>query len=137
MQYFPIYFEFIKIKMKSTIEYRGAFLLTSFSKGIVWVVSFLLLWILVNRFGNIAGWGPYEVMLLYALNLASYSFAGFFLFHACRLLPQRIQNGEFDDLLTKPFNPFLFLVCKEFSTGYISNVIVALSSLALCLIKLQ
>lgn len=132
-----VYFEFIKIKMKSMIEYRGAFLLTSLSKGSVWITEILLLYILINQFKTISGWNAQEVMLLYSLNLLTYSLAAFFLFHPCISLPARIHRGEFDEILTKPLNPFLYLVCREFSTGYFSNVTVALGAMIFSLAKLN
>ncbi|UKS28365.1 ABC-2 family transporter protein [Paenibacillus sp. HWE-109] len=137
MSRLPLYLAFIRIKLNGVVEYRGAFLLTSFSKASVWVTEFLLIYILISKFKQIAGWGTYEVMFLYALSLASYSFAGFFLFHPCMKLASSIQSGEFDEILTKPINPFLYLICKEFSTGYFNNVIVAIGVMIICFNKLQ
>ncbi|WNR46883.1 ABC transporter permease [Paenibacillus roseipurpureus] len=108
-----------------------------FAKFIGFATDFIMIWLLVYRFQSVAGWNTYEIMLLYALNLVSYSFSAFFLFHPFTKLSSRIQSGEFDEILTKPLNPFLYLACREFSTGYLSNLTVAFSVLAFTFFKLQ
>jgi ABC-2 type transport system permease protein len=107
------------------------------SKASFWIVEVILIWILVDQFHSIADWGPYEVLLLYGMNLASYALAGFFFYHPFTYLPRRIQSGEFDEILTKPLNPFLYLLSREFSTGYFSNLSVALAVIIVSIIKLD
>src|SRR5690625_1642484 len=105
MSRFPLYYEFIHLKLKSMVEYRGAFIMFSFSKALVFSASMIMGWVLISRFDPIAGWNAYEVMFLVALNLTGYALAGFFLYHASNGLPGEIQNGELDALLTKPLHP--------------------------------
>ncbi|GAA3413640.1 ABC transporter permease [Paenibacillus hodogayensis] len=137
MEYVSLYWRFIRIRLKGIAQYRGAFWLNSLSKASLWIVEVFLIWVLVDRFKSIAGWGPYEVMLLYALNLGSYALAGFFFYHPFTSLPRRIQTGEFDEMLTKPLNPFLYLLSREFSTGYFSNLTVALAVMIFCFRRLD
>lgn len=137
MQHAPLYWQFIKIKLKAMTDYRSSFLIITFSKTLMWAVEVYVLWILIDRFQSIAGWSSYEVMLLFGLNLASYSLAGFFFYHPFVYLPKRIQSGEFDEMLTKPMNPFLYLLSREFSTGYFSNMGVAAFVVVLAFVKLD
>lgn len=137
MEYLSLYLKFVQIKFRGIAEYRGAFWTMYFAKFIGFATDFIMIWLLVYRFQSVAGWNSYEIMLLYALNLGSYSLAAFFLFHPFTKLSSRIQSGEFDEILTKPLNPFLYLVCREFSTGYLSNLTVAFSVLAFTFYKLQ
>ncbi|WNQ10627.1 ABC-2 family transporter protein [Paenibacillus aurantius] len=137
MDYFPLYGQFVKMKLKGMAQFRGPFWIITLSKASLWTVEVCLIWILVDRFQSIAGWGPYEVLLLYGLNLASYALAGFFFYHPFTYLPRRIQTGEFDEILTKPLNPFLYLLSREFSTGYFSNLGVALTVMMVCIRKLE
>ncbi|MHA6482688.1 ABC transporter permease [Paenibacillus sp. strain BS8-2] len=81
--------------------------------------------------------GQYEVMLLYSLNLASWAIAGFFLFSPFNTLSRKILTGEFDDVLTKPLNPFWYLIAKDATIDYVSNLTVAFSAFLLCLYKLN
>jgi len=117
-------------------ENTAAYWALTFSKMTGWVVELVLIWIMINKFQTIGGWKPFEVMLLYALNLSSYSIAGFFLFHPFTKLSERIRKGELDDILTKPVNPFLYLCSREFSAGYFSNLFTGLVALVICFIQL-
>ncbi len=137
MDYLKLYLEFIKIKLNGIIIHRSAFFWSSVSKAAVWATEFLLIWIMVKQFKSINGWSAYEVMFLYALNLTSYSFAGFFLFGLSFSLPNLINSGEFDEVLIKPMNNFLYLVCREFNTGYFSNISISITVMVICLLKLK
>lgn len=136
MNHMPLYWQFVKIKLKAMADYRSSFLIITFSKTLMWAVEVFVLWILIDRFKTIAGWGSYEVLLLFGLNLSSYALAGFFFYHPFVSLPRRIQSGEFDEMLTKPMNPFLYLLSREFSTGYFSNLCVAVVVMSLAFAKL-
>ncbi|MBH5319682.1 ABC-2 family transporter protein [Paenibacillus sp. GSMTC-2017] len=137
MEHLPLYWRFIRINIKAKTEYRAAFLLTFLSRGVLWSTEFALLWVLLYQFKSIAGWGQYEVMFLYSLNLTSYSLAAFFCFHPFTKLPAKIQSGEFDELLTKPLNPMLYLMSREFTASYFSNVTFGLLFMGVCMYKLQ
>ncbi|MFD0590348.1 ABC transporter permease [Paenibacillus sp. GCM10027627] len=133
MDRLSLYWTFIRINIKAKTEYRAAFLMTFFSRGVLWSTEFALIWVLLHQFQSIAGWGQYEVMFLYALNLTSYSLAAFFCFHPFTKLPAKIQSGEFDELLTKPLNPLLYLMSREFTASYFSNVAFGLLFIAICI----
>ncbi|WP_165867558.1 ABC transporter permease [Paenibacillus pinisoli] len=137
MDYASLYWTFIRINIKAKTEYRAAFLLTFLSRGIVWSTEFALIWVLLYKFQSIAGWGQYEVMFLYALNLTSYSLAAFFCFHPFTKLPAKIQSGEFDELLTKPMNPLLYLMSREFTASYFSNVAFGMLFIGICISQLK
>lgn len=136
MHYLQLYVEFIKIRVQAQLQDRGAFVLRSVGKIVGFGAEALVIWVMINRFRTIGGWTPDEVMFLYALNLVTYSVAAFFLFHPFTKLPERIQSGEFDELLTKPLNPMLYLISREVSTGYFGNLTISLLIGAICIIKL-
>lgn len=137
MDNFELYKEFIKIKLNSMLQYKSAFIWTSISKISVWGTEFLMIWIMIEQFKNIGPWSSYEVLLLFALNLTSYSLAGFFFFGVADSLPGMIKSGEFDEILTKPLNSLLYLICKEFNTTYFSNISVSVAVLIVCMAKLN
>ncbi|TJY41096.1 ABC transporter permease [Cohnella pontilimi] len=125
MHTFKLYLEFIKIRIVSHIEYRKMFLFWFFAQWIAYGVQLLLIWVMVHRFQDIQGWKPFEVVLLYALSLNSYALAGFFFYNPCTQLSHLVRTGEFDEILTRPLNPFLYLVSREFNFGYITHVVLA------------
>jgi ABC-type uncharacterized transport system, permease component len=137
MRSLPLYWRFISISVRAKTEYRTAFALTFLARGIVWTTEFALIWVLLYTFKSIAGWTSYEVMFLYALQLTTYSLAAFFCFHPFTKLSYKIQSGEFDELLTKPINPLLYLMCREFSASYVANVTFGIAFLSICIYRLE
>jgi ABC-2 type transport system permease protein len=88
------------------------------------------------RFNGIAGWRPYEVTFFYGLNLFSYSLAGVFCFYSFYGLGQMIRTGEFDNVLVKPVNPFLFIAVRQFNYGYFSHLSLSALVIGLSMAKL-
>jgi ABC-2 type transport system permease protein len=137
MDHTRLYMQFIKIRIKTALEYRGAFISGAAAQIIGYGTTFLLIWIMISKFKTLNGWKPYEVLFLYAINLLSYALAAFFIFNPCMKLSELIQSGDFDDVLTKPLNPFLHLICREFNPGYLSHVSLSVFIIILCFIKLE
>lgn len=136
MYYLDLYWQFIKINLKTMIEYRSTTVGVALAEATGFLAEFGIVWVMINQFKTIGGWGPYEVMFLFALNLLSYALASFFLYRLSNRLPGMIQNGTFDEVLTKPTNPFLYLTCSGFSYGYFSHVTVSIAVIVVCFAKL-
>lgn len=137
MHYFLLYVEFIKLRLLGIAEYRKAFFLGISAQIVSYGAEFFIIWILINRFKQINGWGPSEVLLLFALNLCSYAIASFFFFSPTSQLSNMIKNGTFDEVLTKPLNSFLYLICREFNTGYFSHLILSIGVMLYSLYTLE
>jgi ABC-2 type transport system permease protein len=136
MRYYKLYLEFYKIKLKGIAEYRGSFYLTSISKFINYLAQFITIWIMINAFKTMGAWNAYEIMLLFALQTAAYAIAGSFTYHITTYLSPLIKDGTFDEVLTKPLNPFLYLASRYFSWGYFGTMTVSLFVMVFCFIKL-
>ena len=48
-----------------------------------------------------------------------------------------IRSGEFDSVLTKPLDPFLFIAIRQFNYGYFSHLTVATLAIALSVVHLD
>lgn len=120
-----LYAEFIRIKWRTAAQFRGSFFLTAFSKFVGFGAEFATIYIMVNRFQSMGGWSASEVLCLFSLCQLSYAFSACFTFHTARSFDQMARNGEMDALLTKPVNPFVYLMANNFSTGYVGNITVA------------
>ncbi len=136
MYYFLLYLNFIKINLQSIFEYRKAFWYGQVCMITSYVTDIALIWVLISRFKTINGWGPYEIMFLYALNLCAYSIAGVLLRKPTIALPSMIQSGEFDDILIRPLNPFFYTITRE-AAMYFSQLTVSAVTLTICIMKLQ
>jgi ABC-2 type transport system permease protein len=127
---------FILLKYKAAFEYKAAFWAATFSQILYYSIDLLLMWVLISRFRNLAGWTIDEMFLLYSLQLMSYALAGTFFFGCCCFVSGRIQSGQFDDSLTVPMHPLLYEVLSHFTTDYIRHFLLALAVLILSLVRL-
>lgn len=137
MHYASLYLEYIKLRIMGVAEYRKAFMMGGLAQFASYGAEFLVLWIIVDRFQSINGWGAYEVLFLFALNLCSYALAGFFFFNPTTNLSQMVQNGSFDEVLTKPLNSFIYLICREFNSAYISHLLLSIGVIILCVRNME
>lgn len=121
MEILRLYGRFIVVYMKTLTEYRLNFVLSQFITIVVYLISFLGVWIVLNKFKVIHGWGFYEIMLLYNLNLFSYGASSLLFRGPMRNLEFMVQDGSFDSILIYPMNPFVNLICREFNHGSIAH----------------
>lgn len=126
METFRLYGKFIKVFLKCKMEYRFSFFLSIFLQITTYASLFFSLWILVDKFQNIAGWNFYELMYLYTLNLFTYAMAGMFVKHPMLDLEGMIQKGEFDGFLTKPLNPLLHIIIRQFEYTFSGHIFLCI-----------
>lgn len=126
MHYFRLYLQFIKIRLTSIVAYRGSFFAGVVAQMLSYGAGFFTTWLLVNAFHELNGWTPYEVLLLYGMNLFSYALAAFFFFDLATGIEDLVICGRLDGVLTKPVNPFLYLICNGFNVAYFSHISLAL-----------
>lgn len=137
MSVLSLYLTFIKLRLATMIEYRGAFLGAAAAQAASYGAQMLLIALVVDRFGTISGWTSYETLFLYGLLLASYALAGFFLWTPTEILAELVRDGGFDDVLIRPLNPLAYLVCREFNYGYFTHLFLSGTVLALCVSALD
>ena len=87
MKLFSTWLSFIAIKYKMIMEYKGAFWAASVSQILWYGVDFLLIWVLVLQFKNLAGWSADEIIFLYSIQLFTYAVAGTFFFTCILFFP--------------------------------------------------
>lgn len=136
-QYFRVTLGYMKYQFKRMIEYRKSFVINAISMIISYGVDFILIWVMITAFQNMNGWNKYEVMLLYAMSLASYALGGAFFNLPCTKVASSVHNGGFDDILLKPMPPLAFMVCSGFLIGYISHLSLSIFIMVVCFLNLQ
>ncbi|WP_027085492.1 ABC transporter permease [Cohnella panacarvi] len=130
MGYLDLYFTFIKLRIMGVAEYRKSFFMGVLAQFFSYASEILLVWLIMKQFKSINGWGAYEVTILYTINLGSYALAGFLFFTPCNQISSMVKNGSFDEVLTKPLNNLLYLICRDFNTAYISHLLLSLFVIA-------
>jgi ABC-2 type transport system permease protein len=131
-----IFLKFAQLRMKERLEYRGAFLLGIVAQIIAYGSSYLVVWLLLQRFETIGGWTWPEVALLYSIGLFTYSIGASFTWVQMSGLEELVRNGTFDSVLIKPSNPFMYIVARGFNVAYIAHIIISGSFLIWSLSKL-
>ncbi|HEX5165678.1 MAG TPA: ABC-2 family transporter protein [Thermomicrobiales bacterium] len=123
-----LYRRLVGSRLRSQMQYRASFMTMMIVTGFGLFAELIATAILLNRFGDLAGWGIGEVALLYGLASVSFGLgelagAGFDAF------PATIRRGEFDHVLLRPAGAFMQVLSADFQLrrlGRIGQGIVAL-----------
>jgi ABC-2 type transport system permease protein len=117
-----LYFRLVAASIRSRMQYKLDFILTSFFYALICAVDFLTVAAILSRYKTVAGWNVYEVALL--AGLASTSHAIY------RVLAPEIDafekylvGGEYDSLLIRPWPALLSLLVRNFDLGRIGAAV--------------
>jgi ABC-2 type transport system permease protein len=115
-----LYFKLLTGSLRSRMQYKMNFLVSSFSYGMIMAVDFILLAAILKRFDHVQGWHLYEVGLLYGISSSAISLY--------RVFGAEIHNferymveGEFDSLLIRPVSPLTLLLTKNMDLSRIGG----------------
>ena len=127
-----LYFKYVKILLKSSFEYRLSITLTIIAQLFKTFFTFLGIFLLFERFNNIAGWTLGEVVLCFAVSTASFSIAetiarGFDRFS------NMIINGDFDRVMLRPRNTILQVFGSNFDISRVGRLINSIATLIIAL----
>ncbi len=119
-----LYIKYFSIHLKSVIEYKTSFTLTTIGQCLTTFFSFLSMYFLFNRFGNINNYSFSEVLLCFSTISISFSVAecfgrGFDTFSSI------ISNGEFDRIMVRPQNEILQVIGSKIELTRIGRFIQA------------
>ncbi|WP_346884190.1 ABC transporter permease [Clostridium sp. UBA4395] len=103
-----LYLKFISMHLKSAMEYKVSFILTTLGQFFISFSSFLGLYYLFAIFDNVQGFTFEEVLVCYSVVLIAYAIAECFAY-GFKTFPTTISNGQFDRIMIRPCNE-LFLV---------------------------
>lgn len=110
-----IYFKLILVQIRSQMEYRISFWMELISTAILDGSYFLALALILERFGNIAGWTLGEIAFI--AGLAEMGFALMDLFFSGfdpSIFSELVRLGKFDQLLLRPVNISLQVLGSRF-----------------------
>ena len=98
--------------------------------------QYVAIWVLIDRFGNLNGWLVFEVLLLYSLNLLSYSLAGTFTIVFWRL-DEVIADGGFDSFLTRPVASAVVYIAHKMNVPYLPHIVLSSTLIVISLGELE
>ncbi|MCM3785122.1 ABC-2 family transporter protein [Neobacillus mesonae] len=109
--YFELYSLLIRTSIKSSMQYKFNFFLGAFLAALIQIAEFLMIAIVLNRFGAIQGWSIYEVGYLFAIMTLSKTVYRSFA-NEVHHLEKYLVSGDLDQLLTRPL-PVLFTLLPQ------------------------
>lgn len=120
-----LYLKYFSIQLKSVMQYKISFFLTTIGQCLTTFFSFLSMYFLFERFGNIKNYSFNEVLLCFSTIFMSFSLAecfgrGFDNFSSI------ISDGGFDRILTRPRNEVLQVLGTKIELTRIGRLIQAL-----------
>jgi ABC-2 type transport system permease protein len=118
-----LYRRLISVNMRAQMQYRMAFLLDLLGTGIGTAAAFGTLALILQRFGNIAGWTLPEIAFLYgtvetAFGLMDMIFSGF----DPGVFGQQVRRGTFDQVLLRPVNVTLQVLGSDFALRRLARI---------------
>jgi ABC-2 type transport system permease protein len=117
-----LYGRYVRVSLRSQMQYPASFVLTSLGAFLATGVEFMALWALFARFKQVAGWHLGEVALFYGVIGVSFALAdgltrGFDVFGE-----RFVKTGDFDRVLVRPRSTVLQLLGYEFRATRIGRL---------------
>ncbi|MFK9092654.1 ABC transporter permease [Bacillus salipaludis] len=108
-----LYYKYLLILFKSQMQYRISFWLLTIGQFFIPLTIFAGLYLLFERFGQIKGWGFFEVALCFAVIHMAFSLSECFA-RGFDVFSSLIIKGEFDRLLVRPRSTFIQVLGSKF-----------------------
>lgn len=109
--YSALYVLLIRTSIKSSMQYKLNFFLSSFLAAFIQIAEFLMIAIVLHRFGAIKGWSIYEIGYLFSIMTLSKTIYRS-IANEVHHLEKYLVSGDMDQLLTKPL-PVLFTLLPQ------------------------
>jgi ABC-2 type transport system permease protein len=135
---FKMYLRLLSIQLRSQMQFRMSFWLEMISTGFLSGSYFLSLALILQRFGNLAGWTLGEIAFLVGLIETSFGtmdliFSGF----DDTYFSQLIHQGTLDQILLRPVNSFWQVLGSRFLLRRIGRIAEGLIILGVAVSLLQ
>ncbi len=127
----------VSLNIKARLQYGRSIIYEMLISMVGYLFEFLAVWIIINQFKVIDGWGFAEIVFLHALGYFVRATSSAFLWDAMWSMSNYMKNGDLDKFLTAPVNPFVYIVGRNFMPYALSHVILGLVVFILTLFFLQ
>ena len=131
-----LYFEVLKMHIKSILEYKKSFIIGFISQFFVFFTYYFIILALFSRFNNIKGFNVYEVLLCFSIIQMGYTINQVFA-RGIDKFDTLIINGNFDRLLLRPRNLLLQSIMWDIDFVKISRIFQSIIILFIALYKLN
>jgi ABC-2 type transport system permease protein len=121
-----VHLEYIKIAVKTALEYRASFIIqviSMFLNDAIWVLFWIIFF---AKFSSIGGWQFKDMILLYAIITTAYGLSGI-LFGNRHNIATIIVEGRLDYYLTLPKNILYHLLISKSSWFDLGDILFGLT----------
>lgn len=116
-----LYWKFFAIHLKSELAYPGAFILSCLGRLTYTFSSLLSVFLLLNRFGTIAGYSLEEVLLGFGVVMTAFYLAECFA-RGFDAFGRIVRLGQMDLLLIRPRNLIFQVICQDTRLASLPNI---------------
>lgn len=131
-----MFFESIKLNIKSQLEYKSSFIINSISQFFIFFTFYFMIIALFQKFNNIRGFTVYEVLLCFSIIQFGFAFTETF-FRGIDRFEDLIIGGRLDRYLVRPRGILFQALCSEIDLVKIFRIIQALIIMVIALVKLD
>lgn len=118
-----LYGVLVRASMRAQGQYRANLVIEIIGAIAYQGAGFAFVWVVVDRFGEIGGWGRPELALLYGMRLGSHGVFTFFFAQLVGRVGEVIRQGEFDRYLVRPLDPLLQLITRRFNLTVLGDLL--------------
>ena len=124
-----LYFRYIGIQLKSKMQYKMSFFMTTLGQFLVSFTAFLGVYFMFERFNSVKGFEMSEVLVCFSVVLMSFSMAECFV-RGFDIFPRLIQSGELDRILVRPRNEIFQVLTSNIEFSRVGRLIQSILILA-------
>lgn len=134
--YIKIYFMVSSQDIKSKMQYRADFFISTFGMLATNIVGIASFGILFNSIPNLNGWNYYELIFMYSFALLAFTPLQLF-FDNIWNLSTYVARGDFIKFYFKPLNIFFYYISEIFDLKGMGQLIFGIGTLCFTWSKLQ
>lgn len=132
MNYFKLYFTYIKRSLISRLEYKKDTFISIFNFFITNVAAILSIYFVMETIPSLEGWTMEEIGFLYGFSMMPVALDHIFTDDLWNVSYKKVRNGEMDRMFLKPV-PVLFQVIAEtFQIEGLGELVVGIFMLVVC-----
>lgn len=120
-----LYLKYFSIHLKSAVQYKTSFLLTTIGQFLVSFNVFLGVYFMFERFNKVEGFTYSEVLLCFSIVLIEFSLAECFA-RGFDTFSSTISNGEFDRIMVRPRNEIFQVLGSKIEFTRIGRMLQAI-----------
>lgn len=124
-----LYSRYIAMLLKSQMEYKSSFFLTTLGQFLVSFTAFLGLYFIFDRFPAVQGFTLAEVMLCFSIVLLSFSITECFV-RGFDVFPRLIRSGDLDRILLRPRSEIFQVLSSNVEFSRVGRALQAFFMLA-------